>query len=118
MGLDDRRLLEILKSELDFLRRGGYRDPERAKGRAQFIFEDSPTCINYRNLGPRKPCTECFLMDMVPFEHRNEPVPCRWIPLNDQGETIDSLYRYGTQEEIEKAVASWLKKRIEQLESA
>jgi len=36
--------------------------------------------------------------------------------LNEAGETVASLYRYGTQEELEEAVAQWLGATIAWLE--
>jgi len=43
-------------------------------------------------------------------------IPCRYIPLNEAGETIDSLYRHSTQEELEAAFAQWLKTAIARLQ--
>ena len=48
MPNDDRDLLTVLKAELEFLEKGGYRHSPHARWRPQFIFEDSPTCMNYR----------------------------------------------------------------------
>ena len=42
--------------------------------------------------------------------------PCRYIPLNERGETIDSFYRFGTQEELEPELRRWLKAAIERVE--
>jgi hypothetical protein len=36
--------------------------------------------------------------------------------LNEIGETLDSLYRTGTNEEIEQTLQSWLLETIQQLE--
>jgi hypothetical protein len=55
-------------------------------------------------------------MSFVPKECRYEAVPCRHIPLDEIGETVDSLYRTGTNEEIEQTLQSWLLKNIGQLE--
>jgi len=55
-------------------------------------------------------------MQFVPFERRCEPVPCCHIRLNDARETIDSLYRTGTQEELEEALGKWLSATIKRLE--
>lgn len=115
MTTDRRGLVDVLRAELDFLERGGYRNPS---WRPRFIFEDSPSCLNYNDPEHSRPCSECVLMKLVPAEARNDRFPCRHIPLNDQGETIDSLYRSATQEEIESAVAHWLREMIKKLESA
>ena len=55
-------------------------------------------------------------MELVPPGLRNGKIPCRHIPLNAQGETIDSLYRTGTQMEVEGALTKWLKSMIQKLE--
>ena len=41
---------------------------------------------------------------------------CRHIPLDEIGETVDSLYRTGTNEEIEQTLQGWLLKTIRQFE--
>jgi hypothetical protein len=111
-----RDILEVLKGELQFLEQGGYSRPLRSTWRPQFIFEDSPTCMN--NDGSEKPgsCEGCVLMQLVPKEKHAERIPCRHIPLNSKGETLDSLYRFGDQSEIEKATARWLREAITRLE--
>ena len=114
MTSDDRDLLTVLKAELEFLEKGGYRQSPSARWRPQFIFEDSPTCINHGRTGVPRPCSECILMNLVPADCRNG-VPCRHIPLNAEGYTIDTYYRLGTQEEVEAAMVAWLRKIIEHL---
>jgi hypothetical protein len=46
---------------------------------------------------------------------RAERIPCRHIPLNVEGYTIETHYHLGTQEELEVDVASWIRetKRLE-----
>lgn len=114
MANKKRDLLEVLRLELEFLENGGYR--KGSSWRPQFIFEDSPTCLNYGNPAPRRPCSECVLMQFVPPPFRDEKVPCRYIPLDQQSETIQSLYRCGTAEELEAAVGEWLMNTIQKLE--
>ncbi len=116
MANDDRDLLTVLKTELAFLELGGYWTSPRARWRPQFLFEDSPTCINYGRREKPRPCSECSLMNLVPEDCRNEKIPCRHIPLNTQGFTIDTYYRLGTQEEVEEALGAWLRNTIERLE--
>jgi hypothetical protein len=113
-----RDLLEVLKTELQFLEEGGYRYPFRNDWRAQFIFEDSPTCLNYN--APAKdfvPCSNCPLMGLIPAEKRSAKWPCRQIPLNGAGETLESLYRSADAAEIEIVVRRWLRAQIQRLES-
>lgn len=116
MRVDTRDALDVLKFELGFLEQGGYRRSARAPWRPQFIFEDSPTCMNYHTPEERGECRGCVLMHFVPPEARGEKIPCRHVPLTATGETLDSLYRHSEQSEIEEAVVGWLRTTIAQLE--
>jgi len=107
-------LLGVLERELEFLNSGEYRKPS---WRPQFIFQDSPTCMNRDNPEHPKPCSECVLMRLVPAECRGNKIPCRQIPLDYQGNTIDDFYRWGTWEELEDELGAWLAKQIRDLES-
>jgi hypothetical protein len=113
---DRKALIEALRKQVAFIEGGGYRSPEHAAWRAQFMFEDSPTCLNRYPTEPRKPCGECPLIGFVPEEQRENRVPCRYIPLNKLGETVDSLYRKGSQKELEATVVAWLKATIQTLQ--
>ena len=115
---DARDLLRVLKAELEFLEKGGYRHTARAAWRPQFIFQDSPTCLNFDPAQPPKPCSDCVLMQLVPKDQQNRKIACRYIPLNEQGETIDSFYRYGTRDELEAAFGKWLRATIQRLEKS
>ena len=115
MPKDDRSVLDVLKFELEFLEQGGYGRLPREAWRARFVFEDSPTCMNF-NSKDREPCSECLLMQFVPEDARKEQTPCIHIPLSSHGETLDHLYRTGTQQEIEEALGIWLRKTISRLE--
>jgi hypothetical protein len=113
----DRNLLaKILKAELAFLEQGGYRRGPRYPWRPNFVFEDSPTCINFEDKQERQPCTECPLIHFVPAERRETRFPCRHIHLNDRGETVSTFYEWGTEEELEDALRGWLTKTIQELE--
>ena len=118
--------VSILKQELAFLDRGGYRTPigsrqplfcmeTSVEWRHRLFFEDSPTCPKKRYCACN-PESDCVLKDFVPVKYRHETVPCRHIPLNEDGETIDSLYRTGTNSEIEAALRNWLIETIQGLE--
>jgi len=49
-------------------------------------------------------------------ERRSEKNPCRHIPFDVSGETLDSLYRDSDQNEIEETVGNWLRAAIQRLE--
>ena len=116
MQKDERDLLEVLRFELQFLEDGGYGRSPRTPWRPQYIFDDSLTCMNYDSKENCSPCGDCVLMHLVPPERRSEKIPCRHIPFNVSGETLDSLYRYSDQNEIEGTVGSWLRATIQHLE--
>lgn len=114
--LDAQELVKLLKAELAFLEEGGYRGSARNPWRPNFVFEDSPTCINSRDEGRPKPCTQCALIAFVPKNHQQTKYPCRHIPLTALGETVSSFYECGTQEELEAALRNWLLQNIQELE--
>lgn len=115
---DRQKLAEILRSELTFLEQGGYRRGSRYPWRPNFIFEDSPTCINFgRGGAERQPCTACPLINFVPPERRDARFPCRHIDLTETGDTVHSFYEYGTEEELEAALGDWLRKTIRELQA-
>jgi hypothetical protein len=114
------KLLAILKAELAFLERGGYRRRPRYPWRPNFVFEDSPTCINFnakKDKEERRPCSECPLIDLVPEDRRQTNFPCRHIQLTERGETVTSFYEWGTEEELETALGAWLRQTIRELET-
>jgi hypothetical protein len=116
MAQDERDLLELLEFELKFLGDGGYGRSPHAPWRRPLVFEDSPTCLNFRDPARPHPCSECLLMSFVPAELRDQASPCRLIPLTDKGETIDYFYRCGTQLELEEALAGWLRNQVSRIE--
>jgi hypothetical protein len=117
MAQATRDLLTVLKAELAYVESGRYRAPEQAAWRPQFIFEDSPTCLNYGNFGKPQPCNQCPLIEFVPSGFKKERFPCRYIPLDGSGHTLDFLYRMATEEEAHAIVAGWLRTTIARLES-
>jgi hypothetical protein len=116
MPKDNRNLLKVLKFELEFLEQGGYGRFPRESWRARFIFEDSPTCMNF-NSKDREPCSECLLLQFAPENARKEQTPCTHIPMSPSGETLESLYRTGTKQEIEEVLGAWLRTTIQRLEA-
>ena len=116
MAKDERNLLDVLKFELRILEKGGYGSSPREPWRHHLVFEDSPTCMNYDSKANPEPCKECVLMHLVPPDQRGEKIPCRHIPLTPEGETLENLYKCGTEQEIEDAMHQWLHATIERLE--
>ena len=55
-------------------------------------------------------------MPLVPENMREQQVPCRFIPINKDGHTVDDFYRTGTQVELEEALTEWLRRQIARIE--
>ncbi len=117
MAQEPNELLDLLKFELKFLEDGGYGRSPHTPWRRQLVFEDSLTCPNFGDPARPHPCDECLLMRFVPNELKDQPSPCRLIPLTEKGETIDYFYRCGTQLELEEALSAWLHKQIRSIEA-
>ncbi len=113
-----REVFEALKFELTFLERGGYERSVREPRKALSIFQDSPSCPNYAAMTKTHACADCFLIDFVPAEKRGEAVPCHHIPLNDRGDTVNSLGGSGDDVGIQRALRGWLGKTIDAMEKA
>ena len=113
---DNRDILEVLKFELNFLKDGGYGRSPHAAWRPPSIFEDSPICPNFGDRARPHSCQSCLLEQFVPDEKQAESVPCRNIPLTAEGQTLDDLYRTGSQAEIEQALGNWLQAQIQKIE--
>jgi len=113
---DDRDILDVLRFELSFLEDGGYGRSPHAPWRAPSVFEDSPACPNFCDPARPHPCESCLLEEFVPEQRRNESVPCRFIQLNEHGQTIEDFYRTGSQVELEAALAHWLRAQIAKIE--
>lgn len=116
MFSDSQNLVRVLQTELRFLDNGGYRNPEM--WRPQFIFLDSPTCVHPAGSGRPDACGDCPLIGFVPAARRSASVPCHHIPLTKEGFTVDSLLRWGTQDELENALRGWLVEKIAALKGS
>jgi hypothetical protein len=116
MAQDGRDILEVLKFELNFLQDGGYGRSPHASWRAPAVFEDSPICPNFCDPARPHPCETCLLEQFVPEGRRTEAVPCRFIQLTKEGQSVEDFYRTGTQEDMEEALAGWLRAQIARIE--
>jgi hypothetical protein len=116
MAKDERDVLELLKSELDFIEKGGYGRSVRTPWQATSPFRDSLTCVNYALPEKAHPCSECHLIDFVPADKRSEELPCHAIPLNAAGDTVESLE--DNQTKLEESLKEWMRAKINELETA
>ena len=113
----DRETLEILRFELKFVEDGGYGRSPRAPWRPSFVFTDSPTCLNFNDSLRPHACEQCSLQRFVPDGQREQPTPCWSIPVGANGESVEDLFRCGTQLEMEEALKGWLRREIGRLET-
>jgi len=116
MKTDNRDTLEVLKSELEFIEKGGYGRSVKTPWQPTSSFQDSLSCLNFADPVRTHPCSECLLIDFVPPEHRSDDVPCHHIPLNRAGKTIDELELKGDQSVLEADLSEWLRTTIKSLE--
>ncbi len=114
MPTETPNVLQILKSELEFIEYGGYSFPNRWEGTP---FADSPTCLNYGYPYRVASCSECPLMEFVPESKRSSAMPCHHIPLDSSGRTIEDMEKMGRPEDIQEAVKGWLRQAIHRLEA-
>jgi len=117
MSKDKRDLLELLKTELDFIEKGGYGRSVRTPWKMTETFRDSLTCVNYALPEKAHPCSECHLIDFVPRNKRQEELPCHAIPLNDAGDTVESLELENNQAKLEAVLTQWMRDKIKQIEA-
>jgi hypothetical protein len=116
MSTDERDILDLLKTELDFIEKGGYGRDVRTPWHAKATFRDSLSCVNYALPEKAHPCSECHLIDFVPEEKRHEVVPCHSIPLTEAGDTVETLE--GNQSVMEDVLKHWLRRKISEIEGA
>jgi hypothetical protein len=116
MAQDGRDILEILRFELSFLQDGGYGRSPHAPWRAPAVFEDSPICPNFCDPTRPHPCESCLLEQFVPQARRAEAIPCRFIQLTKEGQSVEDFYRTATQADMEEALAKWLREQIQRIE--
>ena len=108
-------LIRLLEAELDLVEGGGFAPPAGQPTQERATFRHSLACINHWLVPDREAeCNEdCILMRWVPDSDRKQASPCQFIPLNEKGETVNSLQ--GDQERTEVAVKQWLRATIDRL---
>jgi hypothetical protein len=116
MAKDERDILELLRTELDLIEKGGYGRSVRTPWKPTSPFRDSLTCINYALPEKAHPCSDCHLIDFVPPDKRGEELPCHFIPLDKAGDTVQSLELEGNQTRMESTLKEWMRGKIKEIE--
>jgi hypothetical protein len=117
MDFEKKEMIDQLKFEILMLEKGGYSPSVRAPRQSAEYFRDSVTCLNAGLDEKKEPCSSCFLSQFVPPELRDcKDDLCQKIPLNDRGDTLESLKAEGNPDKMGTALLSWLKATVARLE--
>jgi hypothetical protein len=117
MAFDKKEMIDQLKFEIQMIERGRYYPSVREPRQDPEIFRDSITCLNIGLEEKEHACTSCFLSEFAPPELRNsEGDICHKIPLNEKGDTVESLKSEGDPHKLQATVLGWLKKTVAKLE--
>jgi hypothetical protein len=114
MSESRREVLALLKKELEFLERGGYGGTESWKPLSVFL--DSPSCPNRLEVERSTPCPQCWLFNFVPERYSGALPACHFIPMTDDGKSVDVMSSHHSQAEIREKVKTWLQAEIQHLE--
>lgn len=71
------RICNQTRNRLNIWRRADAHGLQESPGDRAYIFEDSPTCMNYHCEVNPQPGSDCVLMQLVPPELRFGKIPCR-----------------------------------------
>jgi len=117
MAFEKKEMIEQLKYEIKMIEKGGYSPSVREPRENPEIFRDSISCPNVGLKTKEHPCSSCFLSSFVPPEafHSDANV-CHQIPLNEKGDTIESLKAEDDPQKLQAAVLGWLKRTVARLE--
>jgi len=117
MGFDKKEMIEQLKFEIEMIEKGRYYPSVREPRQNPEIFRDTITCLNVGLEEKEHACTSCFLSELAPPEIRTSTGDiCHKIPLNEKGDTIESLKAESDPYKLQGTVLSWLKKTVVKLE--
>jgi hypothetical protein len=116
MSFNKRELIQQLKFEIAMIRDGGYRPRVHHPREEPRVFRDSITCLNVALKEKQEPCSACLLCEFVPAGKIQEEFACHHIPLNEKGDTVESLAKADDPDKLEAALLSWLYSAISKLE--
>lgn len=94
------RALGLLHIEIENLRQHGFR---------------SLLCLGTGLAAPVDCCDDCPLIDFVPSACRGTLSPCRHIPLNQRGETVEILMQKPDHAYLEGQLLQWMERTADQL---
>jgi hypothetical protein len=95
-----RRALGLLIIEIENLRRHGF---------------SGLLCMGVGTRPPADCCDACPLLELSPPESQDSESPCRQIPLNEQGETVESMAKTRDAAYLEERLLKWMERTVLQL---
>jgi len=117
MSFDKKEMIQDLKFEIEMIEKGRYYPHSGEPRQVPEIFRDSITCPNAGLERRKHPCSSCFLIEFVPPAMRGaEGDVCHQIPLNEKGDTIESLKAGDDPYKLQATVLGWLKHTVSKLE--
>ena len=117
MSFDKKEMLEQLNFEIQMIEKGRYYPSVREPHQEPEIFRDSITCLNVGLEEKEHACSSCFLSEFAPPEVGNSNGDiCHKIPLNEKGDTVESLKAEDDPYKLQTTVLGRLKKTVSKLE--
>jgi hypothetical protein len=117
MSLNKNEMIEQLKFEIEMIEKGRYYPSVRTPRQQPEIFRDTITCMNVGLTEKKYPCSTCFLSGFVSPQLRDDHGEiCHKIPLNEKGDTIESLKAADDPYKLQETVLGWLKNTVTELE--
>jgi len=117
MSFDKKQMIEQLRFEIQMVEKGGYYPSVRDPRHEPEIFRESVTCLNVGLEEKEHACASCFLSEFAPRELRSSGEDlCHKIPLNEKGDTVDSLQAEGDTQKLQDTVLAWLRSTVAKLE--
>ena len=117
MSLNKNEMIEQLKFEIEMIEKGRYYPSVRTPRQQPEIFRDTITCMNVGLTEKKYPCSTCFLSAFVSPQGRDDHGEiCHKIPLNEKGDTIESLKAADDPYKLQETVLGWLKNTVTELE--
>ena len=117
MGFDKKEMIEQLKFEIEMIEKGRYYPSVREPRQNPEIFRDTITCLNVGLEEKEHPCSSCLLSEFAPPEVRNSNDDiCHKIPLNEKGDTVESLKAEDNPQKLQTTVLGWLKRTVARME--
>jgi hypothetical protein len=116
MGFNKKEKIDQLKFEIEMIEKGRYYPSVRDPCHNPEIFRDTISCLNVGLAEKKYPCSSCFLSDFAPPELRNfRGELCHKIPLNEKGDTIESLKTSDDPYRLQETVLVWLNNTVTRL---